>query len=222
MTMLNELESKKLFYQYGIRVNDGIGVKTPAEAADAAEKLGFPVVIKVLSGKIAHKSDLGLVALNIRSADCARGACDRILAAARKIDPDANAVVEPMAPDGIAEVIIGGKRDPQFGPTVLFGLGGIFVEVFKDVSLRVAPINHSIALKMIQEIKGYRILKGFRGKQGADIDALADILVAVSRIMMTCDSVMELDANPVIAYQKGAIAVDARILMKDDHSQNTT
>ena len=81
-----------------------------------------------------------------------------------------------MAPDGIAEVIIGGKRDPQFGPTVLFGLGGVFVEVFKDVSLRVAPVNHTIALKMIQEIKGYTILKGFRGKQGADIDALADML----------------------------------------------
>ncbi|HUL61590.1 MAG TPA: acetate--CoA ligase family protein, partial [Methanocella sp.] len=149
--MLNELEAKKLFHQYGIRANDGIGVQTPAEAAEAAEKLGYPVVVKVLSAQISHKSDLGLVALNVRSADCARGAADRILAAARKIDAEATAVVEPMAPDGVAEVIIGGKRDPQFGPTVLFGLGGIFVEVFKDVSLRVAPVNHSIALKMIQE-----------------------------------------------------------------------
>jgi acyl-CoA synthetase (NDP forming) len=215
MTMLNELEAKQLFHQYGIRVNDGIGVKTPAEAADAAAKLGFPVVIKVLSGKIIHKSDLGLVALDIRSADCARGAADRILAIARKIDPEAMAVVEPMAPDGIAEVIIGGKRDPQFGPTVLFGLGGVFVEVFKDVSLRVAPVNHSIALKMIQEIKGYTILKGFRGEQGADLDALADILVNVSRLMMTRDDVMELDANPVIAYGHGAVAVDARVLLRD-------
>jgi acyl-CoA synthetase (NDP forming) len=213
--MLNELEAKKLFHEYGIRVNDGIGVKTPEEAASAAEKIGYPLVVKVLSGKISHKSDLGLVALNIRSADCARGACDRILTTARKIDPDAYAVVEPMAPDGIAEVIIGGKRDPQFGPTVLFGLGGTFVEVFKDVSLRVAPVNHSIALKMIREIKGYTILKGFRGKQGADLDALAYMLMSVSRIMMTRDDVLELDVNPVIAYEKGAVAVDARILLKD-------
>lgn len=214
--MLNELESKKLFYEYGIRVNDGIGVKAAAEAADAAEKLGFPVVVKVLSGKIIHKSDLGLVALDIRSADCARGACDRILTTAREIDPEANAVVEPMAPDGIAEVIIGGKRDPQFGPTVLFGLGGTFVEVFKDVSLRVAPVDHSMALKMIREIKGYTILKGFRGKQGADLDALAHVIMSVSRIMMTREDVLELDVNPVIAYEKGAVAVDARVLLKDE------
>ena len=213
--MLDELEAKTLFHQYGIRVNNGIGVQSPAEAAVAAEKLGFPVVIKVLSGQIAHKSDLGLVALNINTPDCARGACDRILEAARKIDPQARAVVEPMAPDGIAEVIIGGKRDPQFGPTVLFGLGGVFVEVFKDVSLRVAPVNHSIALKMIQEVKGYTILKGFRGKQGADLDALAYMLMSVSKIMMTRDDILELDANPVIAYEKGAVAVDARVIMKD-------
>jgi acyl-CoA synthetase (NDP forming) len=121
-----------------------------------------------------------------------------------------------MVPDGIAEVIIGGKLDPQFGPTVLFGLGGVFVEVFKDVSLRVAPVNHTIALKMIQEIKGYTILKGFRDKQGADLDALADMLEAVSRIMITREDVLELDANPVIAYEKGAVAVDARVLLKDD------
>ena len=213
--MLNELDAKKLFYQYGIRVNDGIGVHTPAEAAEAAEKLGYPVVVKVLSGKISHKSDLGLVALNVRTPDCARGAAGRIIDAARKIDPDAYAVIESMAPDGIAEVIIGGKRDPQFGPTVLFGLGGTFVEVFKDVSLRVAPVNHSIALKMIQEIKGYTILQGFRGKQGADIDALAYMIMGVSKIMMLRDDVLELDANPVIAYDKGAIAVDARIVLKD-------
>jgi acyl-CoA synthetase (NDP forming) len=215
MTMLNELEAKKLFYEYGIRVNDGIGVRTPAEAAEAAERVGFPAVVKVLSRKIAHKSDLGLVALDVRSADCVRGAADRILAVAREIDPEATVVVEPMAHEGIAEVIIGGKRDPQFGPTVLFGLGGTFVEVFKDVSLRVAPVNHSIALKMIKEIKGYTILKGFRGKQGADLDALAYILMSASKIMMARDDVMELDVNPVIAYENGAIAVDARVVLKD-------
>jgi acyl-CoA synthetase (NDP forming) len=213
--MLNELEAKQLFHDYGIKVNDGASVKTPEEAAAAAEKLGYPVVVKVLSRQITHKSDLCLVALNVRSADCARGAADRILTIARKIDADAAAVVEPMAPDGVAEVIIGGKRDPQFGPTVLFGLGGVFVEVFKDVSLRVAPVNHTIALQMISEIKGYTILKGFRGKQGADVEALAYMLMSVSRIMLAREDVLELDANPVIAYEKGAVAVDARILLKD-------
>lgn len=213
--LLNELEAKELFSRYGIRVNGGIAVKSPEEAADAASKLGFPVVVKVLSGRISHKSDLGLVALGISSPDCVRGACDRILASARKIDPDAMAVVEPMAPEGIAEVIIGGKRDPQFGPTVLFGLGGIFVEVFRDVSVRVAPVDHAAALEMVKEIKGYTILKGFRGKKGADIEALADMLVNVSRLMMARDDVIETDANPVIAYEHGALAVDARVVLRD-------
>jgi len=214
MTLLNELEAKELLASQGIQVNEGSAAGSTAEAAEIAAKLGFPVAIKVLSGKISHKSDLGLVALNVSSPDCARGAYDRIITAARKIDPNATAVVETMAPAG-REVIIGAKRDPQFGPIVLFGMGGVFVEVFKDVAIRVAPVDHTTAVEMIREIKGYKMLTEFRGKKSADIDALADVLVNVSRLIMSRDDILELDANPVMAYEKGAVAVDARVLLKD-------
>ncbi|CAJ36977.1 acetate--CoA ligase family protein [Methanocella arvoryzae] len=212
--LLNELEAKELLASYGITINAGQAVSSPTEAADAAAKLGFPVALKVLSDKISHKSDLGLVALNIASADCARGAYDRIITAARALDPEATAVVQTMAAPG-REVIVGAKRDPQFGPIVLFGMGGVFVEVFKDVSIRVAPVDHQTAIEMIKEIKGYRMLTEFRGQKSVDIDALADVIVNISRLIMEREDILELDANPVMAYESGAIAVDARVLLKD-------
>ena len=212
--MLDEKESKDLLSKYGIPVNEGYAVRGAAEAAERARHIGFPVTVKVLSPKIAHKSDLGLVELNICGPEGVGDAYERIVRKARKIDPGASAVVEAMAPQG-TEVIVGAKRDPQFGPTVLFGLGGIFVEVFKDVAIRVAPVDKPMAAGMIEETKGYAILKGFRGKKGVDLDALADIIVKTSRLMVAEGDILELDMNPVLAYEKGALAVDARIVLKD-------
>jgi acyl-CoA synthetase (NDP forming) len=212
--MLDEKASKDLISGYGIPVNEGYAVQAASEAAEKARHIGFPVAVKVLSPKISHKSDLGLVELNICSPDGVGDAYERIIRKARKIDPDASAVVEAMARPG-TEVIVGAKRDPQFGPTVLFGLGGIFVEVFKDVAIRVAPVDKRMAVAMIEETKGYAILKGFRGKKGVDLDAIADIIVKTSLLMMENEDVLELDINPVMAYEKGAIAVDARVSMKD-------
>jgi acyl-CoA synthetase (NDP forming) len=212
--MLDEKASKDLLSRCGIPVNEGFAVRDAGEAADKSRHIGFPVAVKVLSPKIVHKSDLGLVELNICSPDHVGDAYERIIRKARKIDPDASAVVEAMAPQG-TEIIVGAKRDPQFGPTVLFGLGGIFVEVFKDVAIRVAPVDKPMALGMIDEVKGSAILKGFRGKKGVDLNALADIIVKTSRLMMDNENVLELDMNPVMAYEKGAMAVDARVLMKD-------
>jgi len=213
--MLSELEAKELLSGYGIPVNEGRAACSAVEASEIARHIGFPAVVKVLSEKIVHKSDQGLVALNLcNPADVGRAA-ERILAKARTIDPEANVVVEAMAAQG-TEVIVGAKRDPQFGPTILFGLGGIFVEVFKDVSIRVAPVDKAMAIEMMQGIKGYAILKGARGKTGVDMDALADIIVKTSKLMMEQDKVLELDMNPVMAYEKGAMAVDARALIKDE------
>ncbi len=212
--MLSELEAKELLARYGIPVNEGCAACSAIEASEAARRIGFPAVVKVLSEKIVHKSDLGLVALNLcNPADVGRNA-ERILAKARTLDPDAKVVVESMAPQG-TEVIVGAKRDPQFGPTILFGLGGIFVEVFKDVSIRVAPVDRAMAMDMIDDVKGYAILKGARGKKGVDLEALADIIVNTSKLMMEQDRVMELDMNPVMAYESGAMAVDARALVRD-------
>lgn len=212
--MMDEVKAKHLLAKYGIPVNESYVVKTPTQAAEKARHMGFPVVVKVLSQKITHKSDLGLVELNICSPDGVKEAYERILKKAHEVDPDAAAVVEAMATQG-TETIVGAKRDPQFGPTVLFGLGGIFVEVFKDVAIRVAPVDKAMAMDMIEEVKGYAILKGFRGKTGVDMDALADIIVKTSSLMMDSSEVMELDMNPVMAYEKGAMAVDARALLKD-------
>lgn len=212
--MLNELESKFLLASYGIPINKGYEASSADDAAKKAMDIGFPVVVKVLSGIITHKSDLGLVELDICSAERVKEAYDRMISIARGIDPGATIVVESQAQEGI-EVIVGAKRDPQFGLTVLFGLGGVFVEVFQDVSIRVAPINEKIAKDMISEIKGYKILKGYRGKKGIDIYALSDIIIKVSRFMMECDDAIELDINPVMAYEDGAVAVDARILFRD-------
>ncbi len=211
--MLDELEAKALLARYGIRVNDGCAARSADEAAEGARHIGFPVVVKVLSRRIIHKSDLGLVELNVCNPDGVRDAYARIAEKAKKIDPDAGVVVEAMADQG-TEVIVGARRDPQFGPTVLFGLGGIFVEVFKDVAIRVAPVDKPMALGMVKEIKGYPILAGARGREGADLDALADVIVNLSRLMMAEDRVLELDMNPVMAYGEGAVAVDARALLK--------
>lgn len=212
--MLSELEAKELLAGYGISVNEGRAACSAIEASEIARHIGFPAVVKVLSGKIVHKSDLGLVELNMCNPSDVGRAAERILAKARTIDPESKVVVEAMAAQG-TEVIVGAKRDPQFGPTILFGLGGIFVEVFKDVSIRVAPVDKKMALDMMQGIKGYPMLKGVRGKKGVDMDALADIIVNTSKLMMEQDMVMELDMNPVMAYEKGAMAVDARALLMD-------
>jgi len=211
--MMDELEAKALLARYGIPVNEGCAARCADEAAEGARHIGFPVVVKVLSNKIIHKSDLGLVMLNICNPDGVRDAYEGIVKKARGLDPEAGVVVEAMADPG-TEVIVGAKRDPQFGPTVLFGLGGIFVEVFKDVSIRVAPVDRAMALDMIKEIKGYPILEGVRGKKGVDLEALANIIVNTSKLMMTEENVLELDMNPVMAYEEGAVAVDARVLLK--------
>ncbi len=212
--MLNEQEARELLARYGVPLNESRAARGADEAAEAARHIGFPVAVKALSGKIVHKSDLGLVELNVNNPGEASRAAGRILAAARKIDPAAGVLVSAMAPPGV-EVIVGGKRDPQFGPTILFGLGGIFVEIFRDISVRVAPVDRPIAMDMIDDVKGYAVLKGARGRKGVDLEALAVILVAASRLMMERDEVLELDMNPVMAYEKGAIAVDARALLRD-------
>jgi acyl-CoA synthetase (NDP forming) len=210
--MLDEQEARKLLSAYGIPLNESRAARTAAEAIEAARHIGFPVAVKALSGKIVHKSDLGLVELGVNNPADAGSAARRILSRARGIDPGAGIVVQAMAPRG-TEVIVGAKRDPQFGPTVLFGLGGIFVEVFRDVSIRVAPVDRATAMDMIDDVRGYAVLKGARGGKPADLEALAGIIVAASRLMMEREEILELDLNPVMAYGKGALAVDARVLL---------
>jgi len=186
------------------------------EAAECAEQLGFPVVLKIVSPDIIHKSDAGGVMVNLKSAEEVQKAYGKILKNAKKYNAQARIVgvlVQEMAPQS-TEVIVGAVKDPQFGQTLMFGLGGIFVELLKDVTFRVAPIAREDAQEMIAEVKAYPLLKGYRSTPPADIDAIVDVLLNTSRLVMENPEIKELDLNPIMAYEKGAKTVDARIILE--------
>lgn len=212
--VLTEHEAKKLLAKYGIAVTKESMAESADEAYAIASQIGTPVAMKISSPDVSHKSDVGGVELNIAASD-AKATYDKIISRIKKAVPDARIegiLVQQMAPPG-HEVIVGLKKDAQFGHALMFGLGGIFVEVYKDVSFRVTPIGIKEALDMISEIKGYPILKGIRGRKPADIDAIARVLVSVSELAQK-ENIIELDINPLIAGETGAIAVDARALIE--------
>ncbi len=214
-TLLNEVEAKQVLRDAGVPVTDTTLATTRDEAQAQAEAAGYPVVLKVVSPDIAHKSDAGGVKLNLKSKDEVAAAYDAILVSCKQHVPGANIVgvaVQHMAPQG-TEVIVGMTTDPQFGPVMMFGLGGIMVEVLKDVSFRLVPLTSRDAGQMINEIKGRPILDGVRGQPPSDIEALKNTIVKVAEFVEKHPEVQELDLNPVFAYPDGAIAVDARIVV---------
>jgi acetyl-CoA synthetase (ADP-forming) len=215
-TFLLEHEAKTIMQEYGVPVTK-FGVATSEEeAVQIASDIGA-VVLKVLSPDILHKSDAGGVFLNLKTADEVRDAYQQILVNAEKYKRGARitgVIVQEFAKQGV-EIIIGSLKDKQFGQTIMFGLGGIFVEVLKDVSFRVAPITTYDAKEMITEIKGYPILTGIRGKEPSDIDAIVNILLQVSKLVTDFPEINQLDLNPVFSYPKGAKCVDARIILEE-------
>jgi acyl-CoA synthetase (NDP forming) len=215
-TILSEIEAKQLLESAGVPVSPARLARTKGEAAKMAAELGFPAVLKIVSPQITHKSDVGGVALGLTSADEVSAAFERVVASAKKAAPDATiegVAVQRMERQG-TEVIIGMTTDPQFGPVMMFGLGGVMVEILKDVAFRVVPINERDARQMIHEIKGYPVLEGFRGSEPADVGKLQELLLKVSSFIEAHPEVAELDLNPVFAYKDGAIAVDARVVLK--------
>ena len=213
---LLETEAKTVCMEYGIPVTKFKLAKNEAEAVKFAEKIGYPVVLKIVSLDIIHKSDVGGVIINLKNAGDVRKAYKQILKNVRKHRADAKIVgmlVQEMAPSS-TEVIVGAIKDPQFGPAIMFGLGGIFVEVLKDVTFRVAPITEDEAREMITEVKAYPLLKGYRNLPLADIDAIVQILLNTSRLVMEHQEIKELDLNPIMVYEKGAKTVDARIILE--------
>jgi acetyl-CoA synthetase (ADP-forming) len=188
-----------------------------ADAVAQAEAASYPVVMKVVSPDIAHKSDVGGVKLNLKNADEVRAAYDAIVKSSLEHVPGAKitgVAVQHMAPAG-TEVIIGMTTDAQFGPVMMFGLGGIMVEVLKDVAFRLVPLTDRDAAQMIQEIKGFPVLQGVRGQPPADVEALKGAIAKVAAFVEQHPEVRELDLNPVFAYPDGAIAVDARIVIAE-------
>ena len=214
-TVLTEVEAKQMLEEAGVPVSPARLAATKQEAAKAASELGFPAVLKIVSPQITHKSDVGGVALGLNSADEVEAAFDRIVASAKQHVPEATisgVAVQRMEKPGI-EVFIGVTKDPQFGPVLMFGLGGVLVEVLKDVAFRIIPIEPRDARQIVEEIKGYPLLQGYRGQDPADLDKLHALLLKVSSFIEQHPEVAELDLNPVFAYKDGAIAVDARIVI---------
>lgn len=214
-TVLTEVESKQLLGQAGIDVVETRLATSKEEAVSISEELGFPAVLKVASPDIIHKSDAGGVKLGLENAQAVGEAYDDIMAAARQKYPRARIMgvaVQKMARPGV-EVIIGMSQDEQFGPVLMFGLGGILVEVLKDVSFRLVPLTRRDAAEMVREIKGYPLLEGYRGGEAVKIAYLENILLKVSDFVEKNPEVKELDLNPVFAYSDGALAVDARVIL---------
>jgi acyl-CoA synthetase (NDP forming) len=215
-TLLTEIESKVLLSEAGIPVIQTRLATSKQEAIGMSKKLGFPVALKIVSPEITHKSDAGGVKLGLKTSRQVEAAYEEILSAVKQKYPHAvidGISVQKMARPGI-EVIVGMTKDAQFGPVLMFGLGGILVELLKDVSFRIVPLEREDAREMIREIKGYPLLEGYRGREPADLSALEEILFKVSRFVDDHPEIKELDLNPIFAYKDGAVAVDARVILE--------
>jgi len=214
---LPEDEAGKILKIYGFPIVPGELTTTPDEAALVAQNIGFPVVMKIISDDIIHKSDVKGVVLNVNSSEEARNTFTTMTEQVLQIKPEARIKgiqVSKMILSG-EEVILGIKRDPSFGPVIMFGLGGVYVEIFKDVSFRVAPIDEIIADSMIKQIRSYKILDGIRGKVPRDIAAIKECLLRLSQLALECPQIKELDINPLIVLEKtkGCYVTDARIML---------
>ncbi len=214
--VLTEIEAKELLKQAGVSVVETKLVTSREEAISISRQFGFPVVLKIASPDVVHKSDAGGVKLGLKTSRQVGKAYDDILGAIRKKYPEAKiqgVSVQKMARPGV-EVIIGMSKDAQFGPVLMFGLGGILVEILKDVSFRIVPLAKRDAREMIREIKGYPLLEGYRGQEPVDVANLEELILKVSSFVEQHPEVKELDLNPIFAYSDGAVAVDARVILE--------
>lgn len=228
-TFVLEHEAKDIMKAYGIPIPPYDTAATADEAVEKSTAIGFPVVLKILSKDILHKSDAGGVKINLKDEQAVRNAFTEIMENAKKygaekeidVDLSRGVFISDFADMG-TEVIVGVTRDPQFGHALMFGLGGIFVEVLKDVTFRLIPFTETDAREMIREIKAVKILDGVRGQAPRDIDALVEIMLAVSKMIDENPEISELDCNPTFVYDegKGALVVDARILIDSPESSH--
>ncbi len=217
-SVLTEIESKQVLAAAGIPVAEATLAASAEEAAKAAAKAGFPVVLKIVSPDVTHKSDVGGVKIGLEDEAAVRAAYDDIVAAVKERQPKARiegVAVQAMARPG-TEVIVGMSKDPQFGPVLMFGLGGVLVEVLKDVAFRIVPLTPRDAGQMVREIKGYPVLEGYRGHDPADVARLEQAILTLSEFVEGHPEIKELDMNPVFAYKDGITAVDARIVLEEE------
>ncbi|MCL4502018.1 MAG: bifunctional acetate--CoA ligase family protein/GNAT family N-acetyltransferase [Deltaproteobacteria bacterium] len=215
--LLSELESKAVLSAYGIPVNHTVAASSGADAASKAREIGFPVVLKLNSPDISHKSDPGGVVFNLQDEQEVISAYDRIVAEAQERQPDAlilGVTVQTQVEQPDLELFIGSKQDPDFGPVIFFGLGGVLTEVLNDWAVDLAPLNLLLARQMIQKTRVYRVLQGYRHISPANVDLLAEILVRVSQLVTDFPEIVELDINPLILNRDGTVAADARLVVE--------
>jgi len=208
--VLSEHESKELLSQYKIPVAREMVVKTEGELIKAATDIGYPLVMKGCSPDLTHKTEQGLVKVDLRNDEEARAAYQEIM---NSMQEQQKAVLVQELVRGSRELMVGMTRDAQFGPCVMFGLGGIFTEILKDISFRVAPIEKRDAKEMMQEIKGHKILENVRGMPAADLEELSEILIRVGEIGLDNDAIKEIDVNPLILSGSNPVAVDALVVL---------
>jgi acetyltransferase len=216
--ILGEAETRPLLEAYGIPLVKGGEARSPQEAAEVAKRIGFPVAMKIISPQLLHKSEAGGIVLNLKDADEVSAAYEQLFSSIRAKIPDAElqgVLIEQMAPRG-QEVIVGLRRDPGFGPVVMFGLGGIYVELFKDVSFRVAPVSPEDALEMIRETRAGKLLTGFRGAPPADLDAVVDCIQRLGQLGLDFPEIEEAEVNPLLVFPQGqgALALDGRVIRR--------
>lgn len=215
---MNENEERlwKLLRDCNISVLPMAVASSTGAAVEVAQTLGHPVVMKLLSPDITHKSDVGGVILDLGSDKEVKDAYQGMMKSVKQHLPEARiegVVLQKMAEPGL-EVIVGAKLDPQFGHVIMFGLGGIFVEICSDVSFRVTPVDRDMAREMVLEIRGSPIIEGARGRESADLEAIIDVITALSSMLEKNPDITEIDINPLIVYSRGSVAVDARMLTK--------
>ena len=212
MKQLGFNKAKYLLSEYKIKVVDSELAVSAFQATKIAQKIGFPVVLKIDSPKIIHKTDNKCVETNLFNSNQVFEAFNKIMKNAKKITRNINGVIVQKQAHGI-EVIVGAKRDPQFGTVVLFGLGGIYVNVFEDVSMRIAPFTRKDAREMVKEIKAYPLLNGYRGMDKVNFTELENTILRVSHLMMENNSVKEMDLNPCFVDKHGCVVTDARLII---------
>jgi acetyl coenzyme A synthetase (ADP forming)-like protein len=215
---IGDFEARAIMTAYGLKIPESHIAATPEEAVQIAAKIGYPVVLKIASPDILHKTDVGGVKVNLRNATDVRDAFELMVYRAQRYLPEAHilgCLVQEMAPPGGLEVLVGMNRDPQFGPLITFGLGGIYVEILKDVTFRVSPFSPLEAEEMLHEIRASALLDGVRGQPAADKKAIVDVLLRVSQLVQDFPEIVEMDINPLMVYHQdqGALAIDMRLVL---------
>jgi len=209
---LSEYDSKQVLASYQIPVTREVLVGNEKNLLKATQEIGYPLVLKGCSSEITHKTEKGMIRVDIRNEEEAKAAFKEIM---DNMDNTDGAVLVQEMVKGVRELVVGLIRDPQFGPAVMFGLGGIFTEILKDISFRIAPLERRDAMEMMRDIKGHKILDDVRGLEAVDLDTMADILINMGRIGLENEKIREIDINPLIISGSKPVAVDALVVLEE-------